>query len=360
MDRKMPHHLDLERAVLGACIIGGAEAIDRTRQSCQGTDVFYHTHHRKIWKAICAVADRGDPADQVSLATELDNNGDLEEVGGPYAVASLASEMATDSNVEYHTRILRNDWTRRSLIKKTTDLFNRSYDVSIDCSDLLQEANNLTQNLETEASRTISLGKAVGDAFNKAEEAWQSPGQLLGLSTGLEDLDKVLGGLQPSDLLVVAGRASMGKTALALQMAKTTAEEKASPGSVFIVSMEMSARSLGSRLLAHKAHINSHHVRMGNFSPDEYRKLQASESLLSSLPMLIADRITNVTEIRLEAKRIHRDTGLKLIIIDYLQLLQPTSGQYGTREQEVASIVRALKDLAIELDVPVMALSQLS
>ena len=356
-DRVMPQNMDVEKAVLGACLLGDVVAIDQAR-AILTPEAFYHSAHRKIFSAICAVSDRGEPVDQITVTAELGRMGALETIGGGYTVASMMHEMATSSNIEHHARIVYDAYVRRHIIIQCGQISQQCFAPDSDTNDVLAQMGHVEQGIRTgEPAIWTSAGDAVERALDKVEWAWQNPGKISGITTGLADIDDMLDGLQDQDLILVAGRTSMGKTAMGLHMARTASAEVP----VGIVSVEMGVNSLGMRLLSAEARVDGHQMRRGKIGQEEWTRLLDARNRIRAMNIHICDSKKDPNEIRREARRLKRERDVGLIIVDYLQLLDPPKGSGAdNREREVAAISATMKFMAKDLDVPVVAMCQLS
>ena len=352
-ERALPQALEVERAVLGAMLIDNM-AINRVVEVLGDETAFYHTPHRKVYAAIQSVSERGDPVDQVTLTAELVRRGQLDDIGGAVLIAELASEMATAANAEYHAQIVLEEAQRRRLIAAATQMITESYDKTEDVRELIDRAEQrVFQIAEGE------LGKGVTPVSAAIEEAIEiaQRGALAGVNTGYTELDKMTAGFQPSDLIILASRPSMGKTALTLCMARNAAVNRVP---VLYFSLEMSTEQLAQRLLCGEARVNSHTFRTGNLSEEDWHRLANWIGKLMEAPLYIDDTpAISVMELRAKARRAKSEYNIGLIIVDYLQLMT-TSENFGSREQEIAYISRSLKALAKELDIPLVACAQLS
>ena len=352
-ERTQPQALEVERAVLGAMLIDNL-AINRVVEVLGDETAFYHTPHRKIYAAIQKLSERGDPVDQVTLTEELVRRGQLDDVGGAVLIAELASEMATAANAEYHAQIVLEKAQRRRLIAAATQTLTESYEETEDVRELIDRAEQrVFQIAEGE------LGKGVTPIYSAIEEAIEiaQRGALAGVNTGYAELDKMTAGLQPSDMIILASRPSMGKTALTLCMARNAAVNRVP---VLYFSLEMSTEQLAQRLLCAEARVNSHVFRMGNLSEEDWHRLANWIGKLMEAPLYIDDTpAISVMELRAKARRAKSEYNIGLIIVDYLQLMT-SSEKFGSREQEIAYISRSLKALAKELDIPLIACAQLS
>ena len=358
-ERALPQALEVERAVLGAMLIDNM-AINRAVEVLGDETAFYHTPHRKVYAAIQKLSERGEPVDQVTLTEELLRRGQLDDVGGAVFIAELASEMATAANAEYHAQIVLEKAQRRRLIAAATQTLTESYEETEDVRELIDRAEQrVFQIAEGELGKGVMpLASAIEEAYVAIERAHEQPGALTGVTTGYTDLDEITAGLQSSDLIILASRPSMGKTALTLCMARNAAVKGSTP--VLYFSLEMSTEQLAQRLLCGEARVNSHRVRTGRLSEEEWQRLSEWTGKLIEAPIYIDDTpAISVMELRAKARRAKSEYNIELIIVDYLQLMT-TSENFGSREQEIAYISRSLKALAKELAIPIVACAQLS
>ncbi|MYC12253.1 MAG: replicative DNA helicase [Gemmatimonadetes bacterium] len=358
-ERALPQALEVERAVLGAMLIDNM-AINRVVEVLGDETAFYHTPHRKVYAAIQSVSERGDPVDQVTLTAELVRRGQLDDVGGVVFIAELASEMATAANAEYHAQIVLEKAQRRRLIDAATQTLTESYEETEDVRELIDRAEQrVFQIAEGELGKGVMpLSSAIEEAYVAIERAHEQPGALTGVTTGYTDLDEITAGLQSSDMIILASRPSMGKTALTLCMARNAAVKGSTP--VLYFSLEMSTEQLAQRLLCAEARVSSHRLRTGRLSEEEWQRLSEWTGKLIEAPIYIDDTpAISVMELRAKARRAKSEYNIELIIVDYLQLMT-SSENFGSREQEIAYISRSLKALAKELDIPIVACAQLS
>ena len=357
-ERALPQALEVERAVLGAMLIDNM-AINRVVEVLGDETAFYHTPHRKVYAAIQKLSERGEPVDQVTLTEELVRKGQLDDVGGAILIAELASEMATAANAEYHAQIVLEKAQRRRLIAAATQTLTESYEETEDVRELIDRAEQrVFQIAEGELGKgVIPLESALDEVYEAIDRAREHGGALTGVPTGYTDLDEITAGLQSSDMIILASRPSMGKTALTLCMARNAAV-KGTP--VLYFSLEMATGQLAQRLLCAEARVDSHRLRTGKLSDDEWNRLANWTGKLIEAPIYIDDTpAISVMELRAKARRAKSEYNIGLIIVDYLQLMTTTEN-YSSREQEIASISRSLKALAKELNIPLIACAQLS
>ena len=358
-ERALPQALEVERAVLGAMLIDNM-AINRVVEVLGDETAFYHTPHRKVYAAIQKMSERGNPVDQVTLTEELVRRGQLDDVGGAVLIAELASEMATAANAEYHAQIVLEKAQRRRLIAAATQTLTESYEETEDVRELIDRAEQrVFQIAEGELGKGVMpLSSAIEEAYVAIERAHEQPGALTGVTSGYTELDEITAGLQSSDLIILASRPSMGKTALTLCMARNAAVKGSTP--VLYFSLEMSTEQLAQRLLCAEARVSSHRLRTGRLSEEEWQRLSEWTGKLIEAPIYIDDTpAISVMELRAKARRAKSEYNIELIIVDYLQLMT-ASENFGSREQEIAYISRSLKALAKELDIPLVACAQLS
>lgn len=360
IDRVPPQNVEAEQAVLGAMLIE-KEAISKVAEFLQGGD-FYRDAHKVIFSAMLDLFNRNEPVDLVTVIEALRKNDKLEGVGGVAYVTSLANSVPTAANVMYHGKIVEEKSLLRGLINAATEIAGIGYEDHEDVAAIVDQAEKKI--LAVSERRTggdfTPIKSIIFDAFGKIEQLYASKGGITGLPTGFKDLDKLTSGLQPSDLILIAARPSMGKTAFTLNIAAhvATREKKA----VAFFSLEMSKEQLVQRLLCAEAAIDSQRLRIGELEDRDWGKLINAADRLSSAPIFIDDTAgITVMEMRSKARRLKIEHDLQLIIIDYLQLMQGGTSRSGeNRQQEISEISRSLKALARELNVPVIALSQLS
>jgi replicative DNA helicase len=358
--RLPPQSLEAEESVLGGVLLDNA-ALDRVLEFVRADD-FYREAHRRIFRAMVHLAERNEPADLVTLAETLRQRGELQDVGGASYLAELAERVPTAANVAHYARIVREKAILRSLITTATEIASHGYEDTRDVKDLLDRAE---QSIFAISEREVKpafvrLDSLMTDTFHLVERLHQNKQAVTGVTTGFVDLDKLTAGLQPSDLIIIAGRPSMGKTAFVLNIAANAALRGGTGVAVF--SLEMSKEQLALRMLCAEARIDLARVRTGHLAPGELSDLAQSAHVLMSAPIYIDDTpAITVLELRAKARRLWRDPNAKLglVVVDYLQLMRSNEGK-DSREQEISEISRSLKALAKELQVPVVALSQLN
>ncbi len=358
LEKKPPHSLDAEQAVLGALLMD-PEAVHRVVTFLRPDD-FYHPGHSTIYQAILQLIDEGKPVDLLTVTEHLRLEGALERIGGAAYVASLLDVVPTSANVEYYARIVEEKALLRTLIRVSSRITEMGYESSEEPERLLEQAEQMI--LELSAGRETTAFASLKDILMKTwariEEIYSNKGKVSGIPTGFIDLDNKITGLQPSDLIILAARPSMGKTALALSIAYQVALKQRIPVAVF--SLEMSREQLVQRLLCAEARVDQYRLRTGNLREEDWERLTDAAAILNEVPIFIDDTAAcTVREMRAKAKRLQAEKGLGLLVIDYLQLMQ-SNRRVESRHLEIAHISRSLKGLAKELNVPVLALSQLS
>jgi replicative DNA helicase len=357
--RVPPQNVDAEESVLGAILLDNG-AIDRVTGTLQPED-FYRESHRKIYRAMQVLADRSEPTDLVTLGEVLRGRGELADVGGAAYLAELAERVPTAANVAHYARLVRDKSVLRNLISTATSIAERGYGGQ-DVKELLDRAEQEIFALSDREVRPafVRLDGLLNSTFDTIERLFEQKQAVTGVTTGFVDFDRLTAGLQPSDLIIVAGRPSMGKTALCMNIAENAAL-KADAG-VAIFSLEMSKEQLAMRMLCSQAHVDLKRVRTGQLNDNEFGELAKAAANLSEAKIFIDDTpALTVLELRAKARRLSRDphANLKLVIVDYLQLMRSSEGK-DSREQEISEISRSLKALAKELHLPVLALSQLN
>ena len=357
-ERTLPHSLDAEKSVLGAILIRN-EAFNLAAELIDAQD-FFRDAHRRIFNRMVALSERNDPIDFVTLKEELSRAGELDEVGGPAYVAALADGVPRSANVEYYARIVKEKSTLRSLIHSANKILTEAYEAEQEPDLLLDEAERSIFAIAEDRIRAgfVPLRELVQSSFATIEKLQQHKGLVTGVPTGFLDLDEMTSGLQPSDLVLVAARPSMGKTSFVLNIAQHVGTSTTMTVGFF--SLEMSKEQLFMRMLTSEARIDAHRFRSGYLSEKDYGRLSHALGTLAEARVFIDDTASiGVLEMRAKARRLKAEHGLHLLIIDYIQLMQGR-GRFESRQAELASISRSLKGLAKELSVPIVALSQLS
>ncbi len=353
-----PQNLEAEQAVLGAMMLD-PEAGSSVFEMLQPDD-FYRDNHRLIFSAIHDLFEKGDPVDLVSVAEVLRRQGRLEQVGGIATISEIARSVPSAANVDYYARLVSEKALLRQLIRATSSILERGYEPGEEARELLEEAERLILDL---SRRRVKDGFSIIrdvllETFEKIEYLYAHKGNLTGVPTFFSELDRMTSGWQSSDLVIIAARPSMGKTALVLNMAQNAAVRAKVPVAIF--SLEMSKEQLVQRMLCGEAMVDQQRVRTGELLDADWPKLTRAVGPLSDAPIFIDDTVgITLAELRSKARRLKSEHNLGLIIIDYLQLLS-VGKKSESRQQEVAQISRTLKGIARELKVPVIALSQLN
>lgn len=357
--RVQPQALPLEEAVLGAILIDkdGLPAVIEILKK----ESFYKDAHQEIYGVMLSLFEKQQPIDILTVHEVLKKEGKLDMIGGVNYLMDLSNKVASSANIEFHARIITQKFIQRELIRVSTLTIKDSFDDHKDVLELLDDAErglyditdqNLNTGYESVGSVAVKVQKEIDTMRAKGDD-------LTGVTTGFAELDKMTNGWQPSDLIIIAARPGMGKTAFTLSLAKNAAEHG---HPVVIFSLEMANNQLVSRLISMDSEINSRTLRNGQLGEGEFRRLHDSVAKLSEVPIFVDDTpALNIFELRAKCRRLKQNHGIKMVVIDYLQLMSaaPSSGR-GNREQEISSISRALKGMAKELNVPVIALSQLS
>lgn len=358
LQRVPPQNIEAEQSVLGSMLLE-KEAILSASEILKGED-FYKESHKKIFEVIMDLYDKNEPVDLITVSEELRKRNALEEIGGITYITALANSVPTAANVAYHAKIVKDKSIMRKLIHVSTKLVSMGYEEGRDVEEVLDEAERMIFEIAQRRSMEgfASIRDVVIETFDMIEQLYKNKGRMTGVPTGFLDLDEMTSGFQPSDLIIIAARPSMGKTSFALNIAQYAAIREKVPVAIF--SLEMSKEQLVQRMLCAEAHIDSHKLRTGNLDEDDWPKLARAMGPLSEAPIFIDDTPgINIMEMRAKARRLKAEKGLGLILIDYLQLMQGR-GNSENRQQEISEISRSLKALARELRVPVVALSQLS
>jgi replicative DNA helicase len=354
-----PQAVDLEEAVLGAVMLekdAVLSVIDILKP-----ESFYKDVHQKIYKAIIDLSTKEKAIDILTVTEELRRSKTLEEVGGPLYITQLTSKVASAAHLEFHARIIQQKFIQRELIRVSTDIQKKAYDESMDVDDLLDQAeSNLFDIAEGNIKReTAKLNVLITEAIHQIEEAAKREDHLSGIPSGFTKLDRLTSGWQKSDLVIIAARPSMGKTAFVLSMARNIAVEHKRPVAFF--SLEMASVQLVNRLIVSETELPSDRIRNGRLEEYEWKQLDYKIKSLVEAPIYIDDTpAISIFELRAKCRRLKVQHQIELVVVDYLQLMTGTGDSKGSREQEVSTISRALKSMAKELNVPVIALSQLN
>jgi replicative DNA helicase len=355
-----PQAVDLEEAVLGALMLE-KEAVNTAIDILQPKS-FYKEVHQKIFSAIQDLFQQSEPIDILTVTNELKQRGELDLIGGAYFVTQLTNRVASAANIEYHARIIAQKYIQRELIRISSDIITEAYDETTDVFTLLDKAeSNLFSVAEGNINKNHeSMSDLIRDAITQIEIAKNQESGVIGVASGFTALDRVTSGWQPADLVIIAARPAMGKTSYVLSLARNAAVDFNIPVAFF--SLEMSSIQLVTRLISAESEISSEKLRSGNLRNDEIQQIHTKITGLAEAPIFIDDTAgLSVFELRAKARRLKAKHNIQLLIIDYLQLM--TGGgdnKGGNREQEISMISRSLKSIAKELNIPVLALSQLS
>jgi replicative DNA helicase len=357
-ERTLPHNLEAERSVLGAILVHN-EAFNLAAQVITDKDFYRHAHQR-IFDRMIALNERGAAIDFVTLKEELARAGELDEVGGPAYVASLADGVPRATNVEYYARIVKEKSTLRNLIYAANKILANAYEAEQEPDVILDEAESAIFAVAEDRLKAgfVPMRDLVKESFPKIELLFEQKRLVTGTPTGFIDLDEMTRGFQPGDLIIIAARPSMGKTSLVLNVSQYVAMQ---PGmTVGFFSLEMSKESLFLRLLTSEAQIDSHRLMSGAIGQKDYGRISHALESLSAMRLFIDDTANvGVLEMRAKARRLQSEHGLNLLVVDYIQLMSGR-GRFENRTLELAAISRSLKGLAKELNVPIVVLSQLS
>tara|TARA_Y100001970_G_scaffold54312_1_gene68844 strand:- start:217 stop:1575 length:1359 start_codon:yes stop_codon:yes gene_type:complete len=351
-----PQSIDAEKAVLGSMLIS-KDAVPRAMNILTDRS-FYDSKHQIIYNNIMQLFEKNEVIDSISLINNLKKNKEIEKVGGAYYITGLSNEAPSFENIEYYANIVKEKYVLRTVIAVSKEISFDAYDEHLDVGEILDKAEQKLFNISQQSQ--LSQFTDVYPLLEKVLEDWaqQKKGTLTGIASGFTDLDSMLSGFQKSDLIILAGRPSMGKTALALSIARNSAVSFNHKVGIF--SLEMSNQQLAQRLITAEARVDSHLVRTGRLPKTEWKNLASAANSLHKAPIYIDDSASlNILELRAKARKLKSEKDIDLLIVDYLQLLNQ-DGRSESRQQEISFISRSLKALAKELDIPIIALSQLS
>jgi len=357
-ERTLPHNLDAERSVLGAILVN-SEALDLASEVIDPND-FFRDAHRRIFESMSALHERSQAIDFIILKEELQRSGELDEIGGPAYLASLADGVPRATNVEYYAKIVKEKSTLRNLIFAANKILTNAYEASQESDLILDEAESAIFGVADERLRVgfVPMRELVKETFPKIEALFEQKRLITGVPTGFADLDGMTRGFQNGDLIIIAARPSMGKTSLALNVSQYVALQPNMAVGFF--SLEMSKETLFLRLLTAEAQIDSYDLMSGNIKKKDYGRISQAIETLSAMRLFVDDTANiGVMEMRAKARRLQAEHGLSLLVIDYIQLMTGR-GRFENRTLELASISRSLKGLAKELNIPIVILSQLS
>jgi replicative DNA helicase len=353
-----PQNVEAEQSILGGILIEN-EALHKVMEILT-VDDFYRDAHQMIFNAMLDLSERGEPADLITLMNELRKLNQLDSIGGASYLASLSDSVPTAANIEYYAKIVKEKAILRKLIQTSTEIITKGYEDREDVEELLDEAEQSIFEISENRVKPsfYPIKKIVKDSFEIFQRLYEKKELVTGIPSGFKELDRMTAGFQPSDLIIVAGRPSMGKTAFCLNLAQYAAIENKIPIAIF--SLEMSKEQLVIRMFCSEAHVEGNRLRTGFLNESDWPKLTIAAGNLSEAPIFIDDSpALSVLELRAKARRLKGEHGLGLLIIDYLQLMRGRM-KVESRQQEISEISRSLKALAKELNIPVIAVSQLS
>ena len=356
-----PQEIESEKALLGSIMLK-PEALNEVMDIVP-SDSFYVEKHRMIFQAMLDLYTKGEPIDLLSLSTKLKDKKRLDQIGGGSYLAELVSGVPSASNAKHYAKIVQKKSMMRNLITAAEHISELGYDDGQDIEEILDQAEKKIYDITTSPTlnKFTPISQSLGEAWERLDHLHKSDGELRGVRSGFPGLDSLLAGFQKSDLIILAARPSMGKTALALDIARQTATQYGTPVGIF--SLEMSSQQLVDRMLAAQSRVDAWKLRTGKLRADEeFNKIRDALDVLSSAPIYIDDQpANNILKMRSVARRLKHEHGLGLIIVDYLQLMLPSTSRIADSQyQQITEISRSLKTMARELDVPVLALSQLS
>ena len=355
----MPQAPEVEKAVLGALMIDKDAYVEVCNLLMP--ESFYEPRNQMVYEAIQQLGKEENPIDVLTVTDVLGKMGKLDEVGGPGYIADLSSRVATSANIEYHANVVAEKFLSRQMIQYVNEIGKKSFDETYDIRDVVQEAESILLELTQKNMKKdySALGPVVERAVKAVEEAYANKGGLTGIPSGMYKLDDTICGWQKSDLVIIAGRPAMGKTAFALSLAKNIAVDRKIPMAFF--SLEMSDVQLANRLMSNTCEIDGKKLLSGQLDGEDWKRLDQNLSALVNAPLYVDDTEgLSVMELRTKARRLQKEHHIELIMIDYLQLMTASGMRYNSRQEEVSLISRSLKGLAKELNIPVLALSQLN
>lgn len=354
-----PQAIDIEKVVLGALMID-KDAFTVVSEIIK-PETFYEARHQKIYEAVQSLNLQEKPVDIMTVTEELRHKGTLEGVGGPAYVVELSSQVASSAHIEYHAHILAQKFLARQLIQFASMIETDAFDETVDVDDLMQKAEGALFEISQKnmLQDYVQIDTIVDQAHQLLLQASNREGGLTGVPSGFRKLDDITAGWQPSDLVIIAGRPAMGKTSFALSIAKNVAIDYRKPIAFF--SLEMNNVQLVNRLISNVCSIPGNKILNGQLSPDEWERFDSNIRKMQGAPIYVDDTPgLSIFELRTKARRLVREHGIELLMIDYLQLMNANGMRFNSRQEEVSTISRSLKGLAKELNIPVLALSQLS
>lgn len=354
-----PQAIDIEKVVLGALMID-KDAFTFVSEIIK-PETFYEARHQKIYEAVQSLNLQEKPVDIMTVTEELRHKGTLEDVGGPAYVVELSSQVASSAHIEYHAHILAQKFLARQLIQFASMIETDAFDETVDVDDLMQKAEGALFEISQKnmLQDYVQIDTIVDQAHQLLLQASNREGGLTGVPSGFRKLDDITAGWQPSDLVIIAGRPAMGKTSFALSIAKNVAIDYRKPIAFF--SLEMNNVQLVNRLISNVCSIPGNKILNGQLTPDEWERFDSNIRKMQGAPIYVDDTPgLSIFELRTKARRLVREHGIELLMIDYLQLMNANGMRFNSRQEEVSTISRSLKGLAKELNIPVLALSQLS
>ncbi len=362
IDRLPPHSTEAEQGVLGSILLSPNENLGRCIEKLKtGAEVFYDLRHQTLYQLLAEMYDAKHAIDLITISQRLKDKGQLDGIGGLTYLAALPDAVPSAANLDYYLEIVQEKYTLRRMISTCTDVLAQVYQHEGEVDQLLDEVETKILGISEERveEKSTKIKDLVNQAINKIEEYHQNQGMLTGISTGFMDFDKMTTGMHGGEMIVIAARPSMGKTSLAMNIAESVAIDQKLPVGVF--SLEMTAESLVLRMLCSRSRVNLRNIRDGFLAERDFPKLTGAAGKLASAPLHIDDTSgLSILQLRAKARRMHQQYGIKLFVIDYLQLLNSTSKRAENRQQEIADISNGVKSLAKELNVPVIVLSQLN
>lgn len=357
--RLQPQAPELEKAILGSLLIE-QEAYMQVSEILKPTS-FYEKRHQIIYEAVQRLNFEEKPVDILTVTTQLESTGQLEEAGGPFYLAELSQMVYSSAHIEFHARVVADKAMARQLITITSEIQTKAFDPTQPADELMQDMEGKVFELsQTQQKRdVIQIDSVINEAYDMLQKAAQRTDGMSGIPSGFHKLDKMTSGWQPSDLVILAARPAMGKTAFSLSMAKNMAVDQRVPVAFF--SLEMSKVQLVNRLISNVCEVTGEKLRSGKLAPYEWEQLDSNIKRLYGAPLFIDDTPSlSVFELRTKARRLKREHDIQIIMIDYLQLMNATGMSFNSRQEEVSTISRSLKGLAKELNIPILALSQLN
>jgi len=360
-DKLPPQNLEAEQSVLGSIMIEN-DAISKAIEILPTGGDFYKEAHRKIYNVMLDFYDKNEPIDLITVAEELKKRNEIDSIGGEAYLSTLASQVPTAANISYHAKIIREKSLLRALIKSASEIAGKVYEENLDADELVDQAERIIFEISDKRIKASfsSLKDLLKGSFETIEHLYDKKSAITGIASGFTYLDELTSGFQRGDLVVIGGRPSMGKTAFSLDIARHVGVELKEPVAIF--SLEMSKEQLAMRMLCSEAKVDSNSVRRGYIRKEDWSKLTNAAGKLTEAPVFIDDSSSiTVLEMRAKARRLKMNNkGLSLVVVDYLQLMRSRGGFEKSREQEISEISRSLKALAKELEIPVVALSQLN